>query len=124
MKNSKFKERVGWIRFPILANFTVNVVITTDMQLSINRRNGILSPCTVGKNALGSTWKHGVGGVIFIFLHKDVGKNVEPSTIAHECFHAVRTLMSNIGAEVEDELWAYHLGYLVGEVHKLLEKKV
>lgn len=41
-----------------------------------------------------------------------------PAIIAHECWHAIRKMLANQGAELENEVIAYHLGYLVGEVHK------
>lgn len=43
-----------------------------------------------------------------------------PSTVAHECLHAVHALMDSIGQDpdvVNDEFQAYLLGYLVNAIH-------
>jgi hypothetical protein len=44
--------------------------------------------------------------------------NADSNQITHECYHAVSTLFKWIGATHEEELFAYHLGYLVREVTK------
>ena len=42
--------------------------------------------------------------------------NADSNQISHECYHAVSTMFKWIEANHEEELFAYHLGYLVGEV--------
>jgi len=43
--------------------------------------------------------------------------NASPGIIAHEVWHAVRRLMSWIGAiDLENEVTAYHIDYLVDEI--------
>lgn len=49
-----------------------------------------------------------------LILHLDA----PPAVIAHECWHSICKLLQNRGAELDNETVAYHLGYLVGEVHK------
>jgi hypothetical protein len=46
-----------------------------------------------------------------------------PDVIAHECFHIVFGLFVEIGAEFNNEIMAYLLGYLVLEAHKLKNRK-
>jgi hypothetical protein len=46
-----------------------------------------------------------------------------PDHIAHECFHVVFRLFVEIGAEFNNEIMAYLLGYLVLEAHKLKNRK-
>lgn len=46
------------------------------------------------------------------------GNNPSPGTIAHEVWHAVRRMLTHMGAELDNEVVAYHLGYLVEEVYK------
>ena len=36
--------------------------------------------------------------------------------IAHECFHVIWAMMKHIGAKLEEEVVAYHIGHLVGMV--------
>ncbi len=44
-----------------------------------------------------------------------------PALIAHESSHVVWGIMKFIGAEFEDEVVAYHLGHLVGQIHRWLD---
>jgi hypothetical protein len=45
----------------------------------------------------------------FVFLKPN--KN-SINTICHECFHAITWLFNSIDAEPEEEIFAYHLGFL------------
>lgn len=45
-----------------------------------------------------------------------------PGTIAHESAHAVRAMFEAVGAEIDDEMFAYHLGFLVTRIHKFMER--
>ena len=48
--------------------------------------------------------------------------NATPSHITHEAYHCVVNLFKWISASQEEELFAYHLGYVVGLIHKDQEK--
>jgi hypothetical protein len=48
--------------------------------------------------------------------------SAKPMHIAHESYHAVSSIMKWIGAAHEEEVMAYHIGYLVGLIHKDQEK--
>ena len=51
------------------------------------------------------------------------GKSPDPSTIAHECLHAVNILHGDVGINADrynDETDAYMLGYLVDGVYSAL----
>ena len=47
-----------------------------------------------------------------------------PGTIAHECWHAVRTMLLNADAELDNETVAYHLGHLVDKISDMLHKNI
>lgn len=66
-------------------------------------------------------FKHESRAMIFLPFDAD------PNTIAHECYHGVRRLLQHLGVglyedagveQIDNECVAYHLGYLVGLVHK------
>jgi hypothetical protein len=57
------------------------------------------------------------------FLFFTSKNRVKFSTIAHECWHAVRRLLDYSGASLDNETVAYHLGFLVESVCKLAGKK-
>lgn len=50
------------------------------------------------------------------------GPDPSIKTIAHEVFHTVWNIMKHIGAEFENEVMAYHMGYLVQEITENLYK--
>jgi hypothetical protein len=55
----------------------------------------------------------------FIFLKP----NVTEGTIAHESWHAILNMLVRVGADLDNEVVAYHLGYLVDEIVKLKRSK-
>lgn len=48
--------------------------------------------------------------------------NADAGTVAHEVWHALRRQFKRIGAKLENELFAYHLEYVVNEVVDILKK--
>ena len=48
--------------------------------------------------------------------------NASINQIVHECYHAVCNMFRWVSAEHEEELFAYHMGYLVREVCRDQEK--
>lgn len=55
----------------------------------------------------------------FLFFHP----KADHGTIAHEVWHAVRRLHEYIGAEFENEVVAYLLGYYVRHVEDIVRRK-
>lgn len=51
-----------------------------------------------------------------------LGPGSTEGTIAHESAHAVRAMLTAVGAELDDETFAYHLDYLVGRIHSFLKR--
>lgn len=49
--------------------------------------------------------------------------NPKAGTVAHECWHAVRRMLLHTGCELDNEVVAYHLGYLVQQVHDFVKKR-
>ena len=48
---------------------------------------------------------------------------VDIDTVAHECLHAVWAMVKWTGARLDEEIVAYHLGFLVGRVFEFAYKK-
>lgn len=72
--------------------------------------------CTVNLEQNGTGAKK-----ILIFINK-----LQPSTVAHECFHATESIFDHVGilhSESSSEAWAYCLGWVVQNVCKSLELK-
>jgi hypothetical protein len=51
-----------------------------------------------------------------------LGFDAKPGTIAHESWHAVRSMLAWCGAELDNETVGYHLGYLVGQIHDIIKE--
>lgn len=47
----------------------------------------------------------------------------DEGVIAHESVHAIKYLFSLHGVTGNEELFAYHLDYLVGQIHKCLSRQ-
>jgi hypothetical protein len=46
-----------------------------------------------------------------------------PGVIAHEAWHAIRKMMTYVGADLDSETVAHHLGYLVDEISTFMLKR-
>lgn len=107
------KSRRTVISFPVFSDYAVVVIAAKSME-GTGRR-------------LGTPLGHASGAVIT----KDddsmrcwmvLGPGVDEATVAHESVHAVKAMFKAVGVQRDEETFAYHLGHLVGEVHKFLRK--
>lgn len=120
MKKLKAKESCSELSFDAFA-YEVHVVFTADVPGSRVKRDNIFGKYD-GSPALGLHSYSPEEPFSYLFLRPDA----HPSTIAHESWHCVRRMLHYCGAELENEVVAYHLGYLVGFIHerqKLLQSK-
>jgi hypothetical protein len=101
------------IHFPIFG-YKIIVVFTADLRRECKR----LSREDPDPEAVALTVMNSDG-----FSHILLPHNTGAESIAHEAFHAVYHLMTRAGAELEDEVIAYHLGHVVGLIHKWRNKK-
>jgi hypothetical protein len=115
----KLKESVKKVSFPIYY-YTIFIVKTNDIVGSRIKRDNVLGSFKVKRED-----KY-VGG-----MHSS--KDGEPNSylfinapdangIVHECYHAVSRMFCYIGAEFEEEVFAYTLGYLVEKVTDFIKK--
>lgn len=104
MQKSKPKERVKRLKLPAFLDYKITVVLTDNVAKTSER--------TFRDTDAGQAmhfWKHGESTLIF--PHKP-----EAGIIAHECWHCIFRLFKFAGAEIENEIAAYHLGWLVDQV--------
>jgi hypothetical protein len=115
----KFRERSKLIKFPVFANYRVRIVVSNDIQWSIKK---IFRLYDIAHQANECEAMHiWIGGVSTSYL---VFPNDCPvGTIAHECWHCVRKICDHFGSEFDDEMVAYHLGYLTQEAFDFIYKK-
>lgn len=115
------KERTNTIYFPVFG-YKVHIVVTDDILKSRNKRKAAFGDLLEQKDV-----KHS-GGIFsfnidkpesYIFLLPTV--NVE--VISHEVLHCVHQLMIWIEAGMEEEVYAYHIGYISQKCFDLVNKK-
>ncbi len=105
-------ERCVEIRFHAF-DYNVRVIFSTDVVRSRIARDKILGKYDGVRCSAMHCWNPSQA-ISYLFLpHK-----VPPATVAHEAWHAVRRMLRFCGAELDNEVVAYHLGYLVGEIHR------
>ena len=126
-KYDKVKVKKGWrlrkppenhnetfFTFDVFGSYKIGIIFTDDVRKSVDYlsdRDYFNTPSS--QVSQDTTACHidvnGRGYLLF-------GDDASVGTIAHECWHAVYAAMKFFGAEVEDEVVAYHLGYAVNKV--------
>lgn len=102
----KPKETIASIDFQIF-NYRLFLIHTTDVELSRKGRKE-LGDCPTDLK-----WVDGLHTYVdgepdgFIFFTKDSSVG----TIAHELFHGIWRMFKYIGVKLENETFAYHLGW-------------
>lgn len=117
-ENSFEKEHI--VKLPVFG-YTFYVVITTVLVRSRKNREGILGKCDYDIPTL-AMCSHGVTYSSFTYLF--ISPNACNGTIAHECYHAICNLFKYIDADHEEEIFAYHLSYLVDEIERVKKIKL
>lgn len=108
--------RITYIEFPVFSGYSVHVEVTPDIAKAVLKYPAT-AHADVDSETLGLTSTKG-GKVSFVFLKP----NATPGIIAHESWHAVENLIKYVGAEIESEMVAYHLDYLVDRIFKFVNK--
>lgn len=112
------KERIGKVEF-IVFDYLVQIVVTDDIVQSRNNRSHMIGHRLKEKGVtLGLHSYNEEHSNCYLFFTENADANV----IAHECFHAIHRMFEWIEAKIEEEITAYHLGYLIGEVTKFVKK--
>jgi hypothetical protein len=112
VKKNKHGDYRKTICFPAFSRYKMHVVFTDDIARSKQARYGNPTGCE-GAEAIHIPNE---GGSSHLFFRMNAG----PRIIAHEAWHAVRSLLLWAGAGLDNEVVAYHLGYVVEETHKFL----
>ena len=108
------REREKIIDLPVF-RYHIRVIITDDVAKSrIARTSGLgvyekgdSDPAACHSGVKGKNWSY-----LFFHFNPTVGE------LSHECFHCVWRMMHWIGAEMDNEVVAYHLTYLTDEIWK------
>ncbi len=116
---TKRKEDFHFIDFPVFG-YRIIICYTADINKSRDTLKTKLGRMKneLGKNVDGlhSYHKDDPDGFIFFTRYSSIG------TITHEISHALWQMFKYYGAKLENEIFAYHLGYTVDEVLKFKNK--
>lgn len=100
--------------FPVYGNYQVRVVFTSDIVRAMLKW---AETRACAENVESSDLAHAIHvedrPKSYIFLPRDA----DAGCIVHECWHVIRRMLVDwCGAELENEIVAYHLGYLTKKV--------
>lgn len=110
------KRRIKVIDFPVFASYVVHIEVTSDLRRSMSRYPQT-EMIDVDDDTHAMAVHEAHNGMSFMFLPY----NSTPGTIAHESWHIILRMMDYLGVENDSETMAYHLGYLVDQVWKLMK---
>lgn len=104
------RNRRAKVAFPVFNGYEIRVILSRDIAGTCRRLQAEHSPC----DACFVPGQHG-GWLVF-------GPNPDEGTIAHEASHAIQALFRGVGARRDEEIFAYHLDYLVQRIHKFIKR--
>jgi hypothetical protein len=110
IKMTKWGDFEHIVKFPVLSNYFVHVIFTDNIARSRKGRYGT-EGASEGAAALSSV---AVGGHGHLFFKRTNTEGI----VAHEAWHAVFRMFEWAGAELDNEMVAYHLSYLVDQIAK------
>lgn len=116
---SKLGDYEKLVIFHVWSKYVIHVVFSHNIFESYKMRypGRSLDRDLNSTHAFHAVSRHPGGHAHLFFKIGDAPAGV----VAHECFHAIRELFGYSGVEQHDnEMYAYHLGYLVQEVSNYL----
>lgn len=112
IKKTAYNDYATWIKFEVMANYCVRLILSDDLMKSARGRLGSQPSET---NGGGFVFNVKGEGCSYIFLKLDA----DESTVAHECWHIVHAIMEWCGVEhFDNEFIAYHIDHMVEMVYK------
>lgn len=113
------KTRVTTVEFPVFSGYNVHVELTSDIKKSFKKYKYTRN-LDVDLEDTHAIVIHVEGtGLSMMFLPH----NASVGTIAHESWHAVRRMMEHVGAEQDNEVMGYHLGYLSQKIYNFIRRR-
>jgi hypothetical protein len=109
------KYKIEKIGLPTLG-YRVYVVITKDFR-GVAKKIGLIDRDDEIKEKARALCCHS-SGISYMFFKPDA----DPGEVVHETWHAIYRAMKHIGAEIENEIIAYHLEYVVSMAIDVLKK--
>ncbi|HXQ37228.1 MAG TPA: hypothetical protein VN843_24675 [Anaerolineales bacterium] len=113
----KFRKKT--VNFPVLGHYRIHVIVASDVKKYMAQSKLFNHVSMDGENSdTTAITLHRMGeSTIILPLSATAG------TVAHEAYHAVRKRLVKQDIELDNEIVAYHLGYLVNKISLLLKEK-
>lgn len=99
------------VKFPILANFHVFLIIANDFDAA---KPAFMPDIKFHEDEAGACVTNDSVAACYLFLKP----KFTLGTLSHECSHAIHHMFEYVGAKWDNEMFAYHLGYLVDKLQK------
>lgn len=115
------RERHKTIEFPVWSDYAVHVIVTRDFEKSVKKfcDDDDAKPSYQAITIHCGDDEDKEPKESYIFLAPDCAVEY----IAHECWHVIYRMMKYFEVEFEDEVVAYHLGYLTQQVYDFVKKR-
>ena len=110
------KPKFTTIHFPVFCNYTVHIELAEDIHTAMRKYPTTRNISTEDVEAI--TVHKDDASFSFVFFKP----NANAGTIAHESYHIVRRILKYMGCDVDNEVVAYHLGYLVNAITNFIRK--
>lgn len=112
---SSTRNRRTKVLFPVFKGYEVCVILARDLEKTGKRLAADLKDCEAAFVTHDDA--PGYGWLVFPLAPP-------PGLISHEASHAIEALFAFAGAARDEESFAYHLEYLVGRIHKFVDRAV
>ena len=116
LKKTKFNDYEEVVTFGVYSNYRIHIIYTDSIPRSSKARYG-----SEGRTENAAAYHRQAGGG---HSHVFFTERWEPGVIAHECFHAIWAMLKEWAGvvDMDNEIIAYHLGFLVGIVHDFKQR--
>lgn len=112
IRKNQFGDYRKNVQFIALAGYVAHVIFSDDIVKSCIARYG---SCGSRDQAMAFVRTSTVDGRTHMFFPM----NADEATIAHEAWHVIYAMFDWCGVKnFDNEFTAYHLGYLIEEIHK------
>ena len=113
------KSKFTTVEFPVFAGYIVHIEITSDIKASFKKYKYTRDLDIDLEDTLAMAIHVEGSGMSFIFLPY----NASVGCIAHESWHVIRRMLDYLGADQDNEVMGYHLGYLVDKAFRFMRGK-
>ena len=112
MRKTKYGDYAKWLRFEVFSRYAIRLIFSSDLKKSAMGRLGHMPSDEFADAFVFHVKDHGQS---YIFLPLKVSEGV----VAHEAWHIIHRVLNFAGVEeFDNEVVAYHLGWLVEQIYK------